>query len=148
MLSQHPYSARRRSERGQVGILTLLIFATVGLSLVVGSGDILVDEFEHLRADDAAVLGALSGSGQVDRSSLYSGVVTLDQDAAPRACNEQVTTIAPEAQTNPAPCQIVGNQMVAHVVIDVRLPIPVPYINARVSARRSAAPVAGTTTPQ
>jgi hypothetical protein len=145
---KHSQPLRRRDERGQVGILTLLIFATVGLSLVIGSGDIVVDEFEHMRADDAALLGAQSGSGQVDRAALYRGQVTLDQQAAVRACSEQVATIAPEAQTVPGPCRIVAREIVANVVINVRLPIPVPYVNPRVSSRRAAAPVTGTTTPQ
>jgi hypothetical protein len=148
MLSHHRASRRRPRECGQIGILTLLVFATVGLSLVVGSGDIVVDEFEHMRADDAALLGAQSGSGQVDRAALYNDQVTLDSHAAVRACADQVATIAPEAQTAPPPCRVVGNEVVAQVVIDVRLPIPVPYINPRVSARRAAAPVTGTNTPQ
>ncbi len=139
---------RRRGERGQAGILMLIMFATIGMVLVVGTGDIVVDEWKHLQADDAAMLGAQSGSGQVDRAALYNGLVVLDHDAALRACNQQVATIAPDAQTNPAPCHIAGNEIVADVVIDVHLPIPVPYINHRVSSRHAATPVAGTTTPQ
>lgn len=126
----------------------LIIFATIGVVLVVGTGDIVVDEWKHLQADDAAMLGAQSGGGQVDRAALYNNVVVLDHDAAIRTCNEQVATIAPDAQTSPAPCRITGNEIVAHVVIDVHLPVPVPYINHQVSSHRAATPIAGTTTPQ
>lgn len=138
-----------RTERGQVLILVLLVLMFVGVSMIAGTGDIAMAQHEHERADEAATLGALSAAPGA--ASIYAGAPSLDRATAVTDCMRAVHVVAPEARTDPPPCVIDASdprrqRLLVSVVIDFRLPIPVPFIASTVRANRIGELVAGTVT--
>lgn len=137
------HAGSRLAERGQILPLVGLVLLLAGVSLVAGAGDIAVAQHEHERADEAATLGALSGAGVPLRASIYGGTPALDPGSAVAACLGAVRAVAPEAVVRADTCAVDGNdplrrRMVVTVEIDVRLPIPVPFVGPVVRSQRIA----------
>lgn len=142
-------SRPRRREGGQVLILVALVLSLVGVTLIAGTGDIVMAQHEHERADEAATLGALSGAGTPSQASIYGGAPSLDTAAAAANCARAVEAVAPEAESDPNPCSIdasdpLRQRLLVTVVIHVSMPIPVPGLAPTVRAHREGDVVAGT----
>jgi hypothetical protein len=146
-----PRRGARRSEAGQVLVLVLIVLMVVGVTLIAATGDIVVAQREHERADEAATLGALSGAQAPSLASIYGGSPRLDSALAVAGCVRAVRAVAPEAQTWPAPCAIDGSDagrrhLHVSVIIHIALPVPVPFVGGSVRADRDGQVVAGTGT--
>lgn len=139
----------RAREAGQVLVLVLIVLMLVGVTLIAATGDIVVAQREHERADEAATLGALSGAQAPSMASIYGGAPRLDSALAVTGCERAVRAVAPEAQTQPTPCAIDGSDtrrrhLHVSVIIHVALPVPVPFVGTSVRADRDGQVVAGT----
>lgn len=132
-------------------VFVLLVLMLVGVTMVVGTGDIAVAQHAHERADEAATLGALSGAESPGPASVYAGSPSLDGPDAPAIANCQaaIRVVAPEATIDDQTCRVdatnvARKRLLVTVVIKVTLPIPVPFISPTVRAHRESVVVEGT----
>ncbi|MDQ6857036.1 MAG: hypothetical protein M3Z57_08185 [Candidatus Dormibacteraeota bacterium] len=139
---------RRKSESGQVLLITGLVFVFVLFGLIAVVGDLLTLSNAAATARDAAFLGAQAGGSDVDIASAAStdvpssGTLTLSQTAV-TDCQQAAAATDPGITVT---CTVSGGRISVAVSQDVELPIQLFGRTATVSAQAQGGPAAGTVT--
>jgi hypothetical protein len=127
------------NERGQtlvVFALTLALFFTGMIALVADLGAVFI---AYNRVDSAALLAVQAGASAIDANAFYAGSIRLDQAEAERRCQDSLATAGVSGS-----CSAVGGRLMrAEARQLVRLPLPLPGLQAPVRALRTAEPAYG-----
>lgn len=126
-------------EAGQtlvVFALTLALFFTGMIALVADLGAVFI---AYNRVDSAALLAVQAGSSAIDANAFYAGSIRLDQAEAERRCQDSLATAGVSGSCSAAG----GRLMRAEARLLVRLPLPLPGLQAPVRVLRTAEPAYG-----
>jgi hypothetical protein len=119
--------------------LTLALFFTGMVALVADLGAVFI---AYNRVDAAALLAVQAGASAIDASAFYAGSVRLDEAEAERRCQESLVTAGVSGS-----CSAAGGRLIrAEARQLVRLPLPLPGLQAPVRVLRTARPAFGGTT--
>jgi hypothetical protein len=116
--------------------LTLALFFTGMVALVADLGAVFV---AYNRVDAAALLAVQAGASAIDASAFYAGSVRLDESEAERRCHESLVSAGVSGR-----CSATGGLLIhAEARQLVRLPLPIPGLEAPVRVMRTARPAFG-----
>jgi hypothetical protein len=119
--------------------LTLALFFTGMVALVADLGAVFI---AYNRVDAAALLAVQAGASAIDASAFYAGSVRLDEAEAERRCQASLVTAGVSGS-----CSAAGGRLIrAEARQLVRLPLPLPGLQAPVRVLRTARPAFGGTT--
>jgi hypothetical protein len=133
--------------RGSQGGQTLVIFTIVSAFILLGTialvGNAQVLFVNANRADAAALLAAQAGASAIDPEQLYNNQVVISPALAVTRCRQA----GAQAQfVVSVDCTVSGNSVIATVVEQVQMPIPLWSGAETVRATRTARPAYGGTT--
>jgi hypothetical protein len=116
--------------------LTLALFFTGMVALVADLGAVFI---AYNRVDAAALLAVQAGASAIDASAFYAGSVRLDEAEAERRCQESLVIAGVSGN-----CSAAGGRLIrAEARQLVRLPLPLPGLQAPVRVLRTAQPAFG-----
>jgi Flp pilus assembly protein TadG len=140
-----PATGRRRGQQqGQTLIAFSLCMALFLSAMLAMVADLSVMYTMSTRAKTAALVGAISGSNDIDRAQLYNGRVVLGA-TAPGTCQSRAQDVLRGAGT--VNCVASGARMTVTVSVTVKLPIDVFGIHPVVHGSQTACAVQGALTP-
>ena len=116
--------------------LTLALFFTGMVARVAALGAVFI---AYNRVDAAALLAVQAGASAIDASAFYAGSVRLDEAEAERRCQESLVIAGVSGS-----CSAAGGRLIrAEARQLVRLPLPLPGLQAPVREVRTAQPAFG-----